>query len=324
MHHSALRICTGAFRTSPILSLYADTWEPPLHIIRDKISVSLYFRILSHPNHPVHHQLNNRDHDRLFANRPSCISSYGLRMHSLVIGTSLANCNVHVRSLFSTAPWQDPDIFILTPFSGFNKHSTSDHMFQQLFACHRDEYKDNIDIYTDGSKTPDGVGCGYVCRDASFSYSLPALCSTFTAEIIAIKQALQYIKSQQYKKFIIYTDCNSVLDSLSTRNPVNSLICTIINMHKLISSYGYSILFCWVPGHVGIRGNELADIAARRALVHLSHEIPISDMKLEIEKLCLQKLQLLWDNQISNKLHKIKKKQSQFGQVCTNVAWMYL
>ncbi|GBN56904.1 hypothetical protein AVEN_173675-1 [Araneus ventricosus] len=53
VHHQALRLCLGAFRTSPIPSLYAEAFEPSLSSRRDKLSLSYYFRILSNDNHPL-------------------------------------------------------------------------------------------------------------------------------------------------------------------------------------------------------------------------------------------------------------------------------
>ncbi|GBM16450.1 hypothetical protein AVEN_94939-1 [Araneus ventricosus] len=53
VHHQALRLCLGAFRTSPISSLYTEAFEPSLLCRRDKLSLSYCFRILSEHNHPL-------------------------------------------------------------------------------------------------------------------------------------------------------------------------------------------------------------------------------------------------------------------------------
>ncbi|GBO20698.1 hypothetical protein AVEN_140345-1 [Araneus ventricosus] len=50
IHHSALRICSGAFRTSPVHSLYAVCHQMPLHLRRRELGAQYYFRIQSHPN----------------------------------------------------------------------------------------------------------------------------------------------------------------------------------------------------------------------------------------------------------------------------------
>ncbi|GBN58402.1 hypothetical protein AVEN_95897-1 [Araneus ventricosus] len=44
IHHSGLRICTGAFRTSPVESLYIISHQLPLYLRRQKISALYSFR----------------------------------------------------------------------------------------------------------------------------------------------------------------------------------------------------------------------------------------------------------------------------------------
>lgn len=207
IHHSALRICSGAFRTSPVLSLYAECCEPSLSLIREEISLKYFFRILSHPNHPLHFHLLNQNSDRLFANRPSIIPPFGMRMRSIINNSPVNNNSVHTNPPFLIPPWCAVNVPIINPFRNYNRNGTSDVIFHQLFCAHREEFANYLDIYTDGSKSESGVGCSYVCNNRSFSFSLPNICSSFTAEIIAIKLAIEYIRRQTYRKSIIYTDC---------------------------------------------------------------------------------------------------------------------
>ncbi|GFW97584.1 putative RNA-directed DNA polymerase from transposon X-element [Trichonephila clavipes] len=44
VHHMALRICTGAFRTSPVQSLYVNFHQLPLDLRRRKLSHAYYLR----------------------------------------------------------------------------------------------------------------------------------------------------------------------------------------------------------------------------------------------------------------------------------------
>ena len=69
------------------------------------------------------------------------------------------------------------------------------------------------------------------------------------------------------------------------------------------------IVFVWVPGHFGIRGNSAADSSAKDALDgDISDEfIPFSDHKLRLNNynIIFELWQREWDELPRNKLHKI-------------------
>ena len=45
--------------------------------------------------------------------------------------------------------------------------------------------------------------------------------------------------------------------------------------HQTVILAGKSVLFCWLPSHVGIPGNERADAAAKEALF-----LPVSQLQI--------------------------------------------
>ena len=53
IHNQGLRLCLGAFRTSPVESLYVDAHEPCLGARRAKLSLQYASKIKSLPKHPV-------------------------------------------------------------------------------------------------------------------------------------------------------------------------------------------------------------------------------------------------------------------------------
>ena len=68
------------------------------------------------------------------------------------------------------------------------------------------------------------------------------------------------------------------------------------------------ILLCWLPSHVGIKGNEAANVKAKASLdLEISNfELPCTDFIPFINRFILSKWQLSWDRATFNKLHKIK------------------
>ena len=71
------------------------------------------------------------------------------------------------------------------------------------------------------------------------------------------------------------------------------------------------LTFLWVPSHVGIAGNELADELAKASLSDKkikNIKIPHSDYKPVITEHFDDKWQAYWNEETSNKLYKIQQK----------------
>ena len=139
--------------------------------------------------------------------------------------------------------------------------------------------------------------------------------SIFTAEAKAIDIALYHIRDQSEKQFIIYSDSLSLLKSLKDLHHRNPLIQQILKKYYYLSA-SKEIVFCWLPSHVKIRGNELADLEAKSALslVITNFKIPHSDFKSNICLYINNKCQSVWETQTKNKLNEIKPN---FNTKCT-------
>ncbi|GFY35368.1 RNase H domain-containing protein [Trichonephila clavipes] len=98
VHHMALRICSGAFRTSPVQSLYVNCNQFPLDLRRRKLSVEYYFTILSVPSHPLQNVYMSTSKKRLYDARPSNIRPFMDRMKLLVAELDLPNVNIQIRN----------------------------------------------------------------------------------------------------------------------------------------------------------------------------------------------------------------------------------
>ena len=54
----------------------------------------------------------------------------------------------------------------------------------------------------------------------------------------------------------------------------------ILELYMDLIGDGKEIVFVWVPGHVGVRGNSAADAAAKDSLIgDMVELIPFSDLK---------------------------------------------
>jgi len=74
------------------------------------------------------------------------------------------------------------------------------------------------------------------------------------------------------------------------------------------------VIFCWIPGHVGIKGNIAGDKLARDTS-NVSHILPIpySDIFPTLRSIIFSKWQAIWDSNPNNKLYKLFPKLQHFS-----------
>jgi len=69
-------------------------------------------------------------------------------------------------------------------------------------------------MYTDASKSQDGIGVAVVWNNVEFMYKLPNSCSVITAESIFILKAFEIISDNHIQDTIIFTDSLSSIKNI--------------------------------------------------------------------------------------------------------------
>lgn len=304
IHHQGLRLCTGAFRTSPIQSLYVLCHEPSLQIRRHKLSLTYYFKIKSSPFHPAFKKIMFPSHFMLFSNRPFSIPTFGIRMRNILTELHIEDFPVMTFDE-EKPPWEDSPFCIINPFNYHPKSHTPDAIFQQTFFEHRQAYENCIAVYTDGSKSTQHVGSAAVIGNLTLQEKIHPESTVFTAEIHAICLALEYISKQSDRNYIIYSDSKSCLDALQNfSHKAHPLVKNCFSLCTLLLDRGFRIVFSWIPGHVGIAGNEAADVAAKTAATPATDNfLALSDIKAAIWSAILSSWQEQWNLEVANKMH---------------------
>ena len=135
---------------------------------------------------------------------------------------------------------------------------------------------------------------------------LPDNSSIYSAELTAILLALSHIQSNPNTNYIILSDSQSALKAIDSRNLDHPHILSIYqSIHPFNTKV--DIIFCWVPSHVGIPGNELADQAAKEALnlPDSPDSIIHSDLRPVINKYIFTKWQDEWNQHSQSLLYPI-------------------
>ena len=73
IHYQGLRLALGAFRTSPVESLYAESNEPSLYTRREKLSLQYTTKLAANPKNPAYNCVFNPKYEIFYNNTPSAI-----------------------------------------------------------------------------------------------------------------------------------------------------------------------------------------------------------------------------------------------------------
>ena len=265
-----MRLALGALRTSPVESLYVEANEAPLSLRRERLALQYYTKLQSCPSNPAFECTIDPKYKELFARKESAIPSFGI-------------------------------------LSVLAKKDTPSHVYIQKFNEIKDQYSYCVPIYNDGSKDNDRVGCGLIINNLSIKQRLPSNASIFTAEVTAIDLALDTIAESDDDHFIIFSDSLSVLLSLHNKKMDNPLILQPLQKLHHLSCAHKTIHLCWIPSHIGIRGNEAADMAKESLDQDITaSQVPYTDLKSHINHFISSKWQERWSSCRDNKLFQIK------------------
>ena len=84
------------------------------------------------------------------------------------------------------------------------------------------------------------------------------------------------------RNYVFFSDSKSALQAISRQYWMHPLVFKVLECLHWLVQCQEKILFYWVPSHVGIRGNEKADAAAKAGLLR---GVKYSDFKKHINAL---------------------------------------
>ena len=205
----ALRLCCGAFRTSPVPALLIEMGEMPLWLRRIKLGLQYWVKLSGcHQTFPARCLLQESDgankYKTFFVNINQWAGRLGLEQVSVAEHTSwlpmpywvLPEQNIEMVFL------QEKDKKLVTP----------------KIAEHLNSIRDSTFIFTDGSRDPVSGRAGFWMHVEQLGVKIGRRISNgssvFTSEVMAILWALRWIEETRPRELIICSDSAAALEAL--------------------------------------------------------------------------------------------------------------
>lgn len=262
----SIRTSLRYLQSTPIHVIYAESGELPLKYRAQYLTFKEILKTIYYNISPVSTKLSeliNSDYLPKFASYLEKIASIN-NFHLLQCRT----LNVESIELNKLNK-----LVIIPIIPNLNKNKTPLAIQKMLVQnLIREDYSTHYQLFTDGSKTKQGVGYGFydVEQKTSYSYKLNSTFSIMNAEIVAIIEAIEYAITINRTKIVILTDSQSSCIKLLNNSTDNYLI------QKLFTLIYYNnfeeIAIQWIPGHINLNGNDRADTAAKLGITKHNQE----------------------------------------------------
>ena len=107
--NQALRLCLGAFRTSPTTSLQILCHKPPLELRRNELALKYTLKLQANPSNPTFNTIFIDKPSRLFAIKHTVIPPLSIRISSLLNLINSINTSIARNRISPTLPWLLPN-----------------------------------------------------------------------------------------------------------------------------------------------------------------------------------------------------------------------
>lgn len=259
MQARAARVITGAFRATSRPALDVETYLLPIKQRLEKLTCEAMLRITT--TSTLETIIEGRSKRKKRAKTPLEVIT---RRFELRTNQSIQTLEKIIP--YVTSPWWIPPISHIarTKAEGREQHDKATSM--------RDQQQ--LVVYTDGSGINGKIGASAVAPSIGVirkTFLGPtALYTVYSGELQGIAMALSITLDRSVsgiKHATIFTDNQGAIRSSCDPNRQSGqlILRYIVNSIDALRAQGIQVTLQWVPAHMGVEGNELADIAAKQA-----------------------------------------------------------
>ena len=313
VHNAAIRLCTGAYRSSPVASLYAESGEAPLQYRRNQLIMQYFARTQQLPSSAGFKYIDIDTYEEIEDDE----LNHTMRQIRSIQNKTGIKIETYPFKFPHIPPWYLKPDLICNHAEYPKKATCNDSIMKQIFYDHKNEFhRHQLQIYTDGAKSDEGVGCAAVSLGGRRRLKLAEESSIFTAEIYGLISAMKIILSNTMREFVVFSDARSAIQIVEHYDSTHPLITELTQHIIKIQGQNKNIKFCWCPSHVGIAGNEAAD---RDATMAVGCNLPVTSSQLphrDWYPIIKKKIKNMWNNEWrevrGNKMREIKDNVSEW------------
>ena len=256
---TALRLATGAFKTSPRVSLYAESNILPLPYWIKHRSINYFLKIQQSPlNHPLF-QIFTQNVNRIWRTDWTTTKRipFLARIKTIIQDFNLnidKNAFTPIDTVSPVPPWRNLEDILKPTFAMPKDKTNSIEINKEFQKICREDYKDFLYIYTDGSlyEDPLSSAAGFYVEELDFSSGWKTPFHTIAgAELYAILKAIQWAARYfKNRDLVIFTDSKTALYLISNNDrSYRCLTEQILHNMKMYIDNDVKIKLQWIPSH---------------------------------------------------------------------------
>jgi ribonuclease HI len=326
VNRQALRRIGGLTNSTPVNSIDAIIAEPPLKIRWQYLIKKYCLKAIKNKNAIYNHNIINMrkeilyiksasnvvsDDDTITVNNNNRATTYKGKNYSSneftflkLIAEDVEIISSQLQTVFKS--WTEalsyPPFINKNIKNIDNKKNFTPLELQKYTLKALDKFDANKCIYTDASKKQNTCSIGIALpNNQQFGYKLRHSTSITQAELKAIKKALELAFILKIEKPVTLTD--SLNSCILIEKHKHTYKHDKVMEHIITAGSTLKATIQWIPSHVQIRGNELADRAAKKAadpslfFEEIYNNISYTDLLLTYKKESLSQFQNWYDTE---------------------------
>ena len=299
----ALRIACRAFCTSAVAALQVETGEMPLELRRSQQELNYAVKLKVSNHNPAKSIL---DKSRLVLSKKFSENSKPFYCKTYDFLDTISDVDYETSKPGDIPPWLFKSPNVDKTLQGEVSKKENPEILKHLALERISLYEQSVCIYTDASRLIENrTAAAFYIPELKIKekYRLSDELAIFSAELTAIKLALTWTYTTDSipssKSITIFSDSLSSLQAID--NGKSSCSPNLLNrVLELISKIPNDINFVWIPSHVGIPGNEIADRLARDGAKHedVDYSVPLEqgDISRLVSAYICEKWQNSWNS----------------------------